>query len=606
MIPSHFQALANHLWQSTLFAAAAALLTLFLRNNRAQTRYCLWLAASVKFLIPFSILVAAGTHFRSHNSMPIPQSSLSSAFEQASQPFADTTPLASLPATTSRSWILPAILFTAWAIGFVTLVCSWWLRWRRVQQATRAASPINLPIGIEVISSPEFFEPGIFGIFKPVLLLPEGIISHLTPPQMEAILTHELCHVRRRDNLATAIHMAVEALFWFHPLVWWLGARLMDERERACDEEVLRVGNWPEAYAEGILKICELYLESPLDCIAGVTGANLKKRIEAIMNNRIVHNLNGAKKLLLAGAGMFAIAVPILVGVVNTSFIEAQSQLPAGALKFEVASVKRCAGPRPGNVLSSSPGRLTVNCGSVGQLILQAYTRRGANGRPLSPPLTVRIEGGPAWINSDRYEINAKGENDATWQTMLGPMMQALLEDRFKLKLHRETREIPAYGLTLSKSDVKLRQLEENNCIPFDFTKPFDPTAPFVPPAPPQPGQKPPCKGISMGGSGQTQSYTVTAQGATLDQLTALYPIALDRPVVNKTGITGVFTFHLEFAMDVTTNRLTPPAGDAPPASDPGPSIFTVLESQLGLKLEKSTGPAQYLIIDSLERPSEN
>ena len=82
-------------------------------------------------------------------------------------------------------------------------------------------------------------EPGVFGIFRPVLLVPEGITDRLTPAQWKTILTHELCHVRRRDNLTAAIHMAIEAIFWFHPLVWWIGKRLIDERERACDEEVL-------------------------------------------------------------------------------------------------------------------------------------------------------------------------------------------------------------------------------------------------------------------------------------------------------------------------------------------------------------------------------
>jgi uncharacterized protein (TIGR03435 family) len=343
------------------------------------------------------------------------------------------------------------------------------------------------------------------------------------------------------------------------------------------------------------LKVCELYLESPVSCATGISRANLNRRIEEIMSHRVARGLSGARKLLVA------------VGMLNPYFVQAQPP-SVPTQRFEVASIRRCEGPRPGNVLSSSPGRITVNCGTVGQLILQAYTRRGTNGRPLSPPLAVRIEGGPGWINSDRYEINAKGENDAAWQVMLGPMMQALLEDRFKLKLHRETREIPAYGLSLSKNDLKLRQAEETGCIPLDLTKPFDPTKPFVPPAPPEPGQKPSCKGITMGGSGQTQSYAVTAQGAILDQLTALYPIALDRPLINKTGIAGAFTFHLEFAMDVTTNRLTPPGGAAPEvaAADPGPSIFTALETQLGLKLEKTTGPAEYLVIDSVERPSEN
>ncbi len=85
-------------------------------------------------------------------------------------------------------------------------------------------------------------EPGVFGILRPVLLLPEGITDRLTPAQLEAVIAHELCHVRRRDNLTAAIHMVVETVFWFHPLVWWIRARLVEERERACDEEVLRAG----------------------------------------------------------------------------------------------------------------------------------------------------------------------------------------------------------------------------------------------------------------------------------------------------------------------------------------------------------------------------
>jgi beta-lactamase regulating signal transducer with metallopeptidase domain len=130
------------------------------------------------------------------------------------------------------------------------------------------------------MTSPAFPEPGAFGVRRAILVLPAGIVDRLTPPQLQAIVAHELCHVRRRDNLDTAVHMAVEALCWFHPLVWWLGARLMEERERACAEEVLLLGNDPKGYAQGILKTCELYLESPLRCVARLTGANLRKRIE--------------------------------------------------------------------------------------------------------------------------------------------------------------------------------------------------------------------------------------------------------------------------------------------------------------------------------------
>jgi beta-lactamase regulating signal transducer with metallopeptidase domain len=89
-----------------------------------------------------------------------------------------------------------------------------------------------------------------------VLLLPEGIADRLAPAQYDAIVAHEmLCHVQRRDNLTGAAHLIVEAIFWFHPLVWWIRARLLEERERACDEAVLQSGSKPQRYAEGILNV---------------------------------------------------------------------------------------------------------------------------------------------------------------------------------------------------------------------------------------------------------------------------------------------------------------------------------------------------------------
>ena len=190
----------------------------------------------------------------------------------------------------------------------------------------RAGSPVRLAIGVPVRSSPSIIEPGVFGVFRPVLLLPAGIGDRLASAELQAILAHELCHVRRRDNLSAVMHMIVEAVFWFHPLVWWLGTRLIDERERACDEEVLRVGNQAEVYAEGILKVCELYLQSPLECAAGVTGSNLKKRIEAIMADRPRLNLNLSRKAALMLAGLVAVATPVILGITHATELRAQAQ----------------------------------------------------------------------------------------------------------------------------------------------------------------------------------------------------------------------------------------------------------------------------------------
>ena len=236
-------AIANHLIQSTFFASLAGLLTLAFRKNRAQIRYALWLSASVKFLIPFSLLIAAGSHFGARTTVVIAAPALSSLNEQLAEPVTTSIPLAE---SANR---LPAALAAVWIIGFALVVTNWCRRWRNLRAAIRGAGAFALP-NIEALTSPAFPEPGVYGIFKPILLLPTGITDQLTPAQLKSILDHELCHIRRRDNLATAIHMAVEAIFWFHPLVWWLGARLMEERERACDEEVLRHGNKPQTYAE--------------------------------------------------------------------------------------------------------------------------------------------------------------------------------------------------------------------------------------------------------------------------------------------------------------------------------------------------------------------
>lgn len=253
----------------------------------------------------------------------------------------------------------------------------------------------------------------------------------------------------------------------------------MEERERACDEEVLRMGSEPQVYAEGILKICELYLESPLQCVAGVTGANLKKRIEAIMANRIALRLNFAKKLALAVAGMAALAVPIVVDIMNAPSIRAQSpQAKSGGAttpKFEVVSVTPCEAFRPRTIANLSPGRFHSGCTTVQRFIQQAYGLF-ANGHEnlLS---SVTITGGPAWTDSDFYQIDAEAEGNQSQAMMNGPMLQALLEDRFKLKIHRETREVPVYALTVATGAPKLQPFQ-GTCIPWDSSNFYHPPPP--------------------------------------------------------------------------------------------------------------------------------
>ena len=186
----------------------------------------------------------------------------------------------------------------------------------------------------------------MFGVFRPVLLLPEGIFERLAPAQLHAVIAHELCHVRHRDNLIAAMHMFVETVFWFHPLVWWIGKRMVEERERACDEEVLRLGSEPRVYAEGILNVCKSYLSSPLACASGVTGSDLKRRIEAIVTNRAARNLDLRRRILLIAAGAVALVGPIAVGILGALPSRGQTQADTAIPAFEAASVKRAPGYR--------------------------------------------------------------------------------------------------------------------------------------------------------------------------------------------------------------------------------------------------------------------
>jgi bla regulator protein blaR1 len=205
------------------------------------------------------------------------------------------------------------------------------VRWRNVSRYIRTAVPLYKGREIEALRRMEriagigrridlrltsaSLEPSIFGILRPVLLWPQGISEHLDDRHLEAIAAHEVWHVRRRDNLAGAIHMLVAAIFWFHPLVWWLGARLLEERERACDEQVLALGSVPQIYAESILKTCEFCTASTLACVSGVTGAQLKQRIVQIMTLQTARQLDFSRKLLLTAAGFTAISVPLLLGI---------------------------------------------------------------------------------------------------------------------------------------------------------------------------------------------------------------------------------------------------------------------------------------------------
>ena len=576
---------ANHLWQSTVFVFVAALLALAFRKNRAQVRYWFWFAASLKFLVPFALLIGLGasawTALAARKAATeIAPAAFAATVGQIAQPipstFAFDAPVAFTRPVTS--WLLLAIL-CIWAVGSLAIAARRIRSWLRIRATLRASVPLDVAIPIDVRSSPLLIEPGVVGFLRPKLLLPEGILQKLSTAQLESVLAHELAHVRRHDNLTAALHMLVEAVFWFHPVVWWIGARLVEERECACDEAVISGGNSPRDYAEAILGVCKLYVESPLACVSGVTGADLKKRIHSILAGNIADELKFAKKLGLAIAGIAALGLPILVGAIGAPSINAQSadsDIPS--VSFEVASVKP----------DTDPAHYTGNHIDVDQ-DEEYYTGSGLTAKYLIKyafNLTDdQISGGPAWITSDKFVINAKSD-DATaakWENsrklkdqLVRAEMRSLLDDRFQLKINRETKILPVFELVVAKGNPKFGPSTDKSGDHHSEAH---------------------SKGDVMLADIQNEPIR------SLVEELSRQPELAGHLIVDKTGLTGSYSFELSWTMQ----RNNPGAADSDPASgSAAPSLWTALQEQLGLRLESGKASVDTIVIDHIEKPTPN
>jgi len=233
---------------------------------------------------------------------------------------------------------------------------------------------------------------------------------------------------------------------------------------------------------------------------------------------------------------------------------------------FEVATIKPSIPDRPGKVFTVK-GRqvLTINT-TANDLITFAYDLHAR-----------QIVGGPPWMESEKYDVTGQPESQGTpSRVQLSAMMKKLLEDRFKFTFHREKRELPVYAITVAPGGPKLTKNDNNpNGLP----------------------------GLFFKGLG-----TLPGMNATMGDLAGVMQTAvLDRPVIDKTGIQGRYDFTLRWTPDDSQFvnmgvRVPPPSNDP----DAPPGLFTAFQEQLGLKLESTKGPVEVLVVDRIDKPSEN
>jgi uncharacterized protein (TIGR03435 family) len=249
---------------------------------------------------------------------------------------------------------------------------------------------------------------------------------------------------------------------------------------------------------------------------------------------------------------------------------------------FEVTSVKMNTGCQDAPVAQQAlhPGRLQLACMTLQAMIQFAYGTF-ANGVSRSPE-AIRILDLPDWGMAERFAVDAKAELGTRVEMMAGPMLQMLLEDRFKLRVHHESKEAPVYGLTLGKNGAKLRQTKEGSCVQLD------------PSHRPQPGPgeaAPHICGDRSVHRAADGSLSIDFYGMSLAGVCRFLGQVVDTPVIDKTGLQGSFDFHLDFSVE---------------ESDTSPNIFAAVEQQLGLKLVSQKGPLDFLVIDHVEKPTLN
>lgn len=247
---------------------------------------------------------------------------------------------------------------------------------------------------------------------------------------------------------------------------------------------------------------------------------------------------------------------------------------------FDVASVKPNTSGSPGSSGRTNRGTATFTNFTARSLISNAYDIRGN-----------RIVNGPAWLDTDRFDVNARSAEN-TADSAMNPMMRTLLADRFKLVVRREMRDEPVYALVLARDDKRLGPSlhASTECVtaPASNGRAGGPDPAAAPPGAPACGTRM---------LSDNRGTTIQSGKRTMADLARLLRGVGDRDVIDRTGLAGTFDFELRYAPDSV--RAT--------ASDPTqvlPDVFTALQEQLGLKLESTRGPVEYLVIERIERPA--
>jgi uncharacterized protein (TIGR03435 family) len=595
--------LVHFLWQglaiALLYAAARRMMA---RRSSPNGRYLLACAALAAMMAaPLAtwrlMQLPDASHGAAYQIRSIPPTPSTTAVSAATLP--DSVRATVRPAQ-FLAWIVIVWLAGATAL-WVRLAGGWVVAARMRSMLVRRAPPewqealrklgaqIRLSRPVPLLVSALVQVPTVVGWLRPVVLVPVGLLGGFPAEYLEALLLHELAHIRRHDYLVNMLQSVAEALLFYHPAVWWVSRHIRTERELCCDDVAVSVSGNALTYARALAHL-ESCRPSHLSAALAANGGSLTDRIARLLGK--------SRPVVRTGLGPVVVTVAVLLTTAVYGLFGQPGRHPA----FEVATIKPNASAQDAatgrrGVAYKPGGRIIATNAPLRLLIQFAYAPHDSPFQGHSDPLGAsQVIGGPAWIDSDGYDIEAKPESN-TDQKHAWLMLQTLLADRFRLTLRRETRELPVYNLTAKKSGLKLPPAKDITCLSFP------------------PGTTPePRPGTSDCGYAPLflSSTELRIEGRKLHMADLVRDLAraLGQPVLDKTGFTGEFDIDLNYTNedDMKTPGSAAPddAGGNRLPADPNLSLVFAAMDQLGLKLQLAKGPIEVLVVDHAERPTPN
>ena len=607
-------ALLNTIWYAAAVVALTWVALRYLRRVNAATRYWIWTAVLV-FLVLLPFLPALMSQLKAAEAAPAAAAPLATvpSVPQALQHLAPVTiTLDSTPGP--NHW--PLFLLGVWIViaGWqFLLLLRGVVSVKRLKARGKVAPAAGLPVQprrkLQVLASDEINSPVAVGYIHPAVILPTELPASFEEGEMQDVLLHELAHLARYDDWLNLASRMLGAILVLHPLAAIVLRQIEREREMACDDFVVTHTGSARNYARSLARLHDLHSETGTRLLApALLGrkVSLADRIESLLGRG--RKFSARPSLAKLGASAFLLILLLGAGGLIPGWIAIAQTEGTSRPSFEVASIKPAKSGTRGSSLQTPPGRFVATNLTAKMLIAFAYNYKGS-GIALEEN---RILGGPGWINSEKFDVEAKVKDSLVneeekkrpfnvWIDQIRLMVQTMLAERFKLKVSFETKELPIYALVVATHGPKLTKSEILPLGPLGAKRP-------------EAGHGPALNirfsrgAVQLSGKGVSMGFLAKALSGRAD--------VDDRDIVDQTGLKDRYDFSLRWTPEATGRPMfrgqgpmaggngAPTMGTVPAPSPSGPSIFTALQEELGLKLKPAKGPVQVLIVDHIEPPT--